>query len=107
MIEGIAVVIDKGSVQEAIDAADQRYHEKNGLPPTHVCLPGHIDRTQLNTYTLVIGPSTSQGRTRTRHTGTVIVGRLVGAPVRRDGWQQLRLVDEPAQADGWQQLELC
>ena len=90
MIEGIAVSIDKGSVQEAIDAAGEAYRRKHGLPPTHVCLPGHIDRTGLNLYTLTLGASTRQGRTRTRHSGTVIVGRLA-APVRADGWQQLGL----------------
>jgi len=74
VIEGVAVTIN-GSVQEAIDLAGKRYHEKNGIPPTHVCLPGHIDRTGLNLYTLTLGAPTSQGRTQTRHTGTVLVGR--------------------------------
>jgi len=87
-IEGIAVAIVKGKVQAAIDQAGAAYRRKNGLPPTHVCLPGHIDRTGLSLYTLALGPATSQGRTITRHSGTVIVGRLASDP----GWQQLRLV---------------
>jgi len=74
MIEGVAVTIN-GSVQDAIDAAFAAYRRKNGIPPTHLCLPGHLDRTGLNLYTLALGPDTNQGRTRTRHTGTVIVGR--------------------------------
>ena len=89
MIEGISVQIDD-SIQEAIDAAGEAYHEKYGLPPTHVSLPGSVDRTGLRLYTLTLGASTRQGRTRTRHSGTVIVGRLA-APVRADGWQQLGL----------------
>jgi len=86
-IEGIGVTIN-GSVQEAIDAAGAAYRRKHGIPPTHVSLPGHIDRTGLNLYTLALGPSTSQGHARTRHQGTVIVGRVASDP----GWQQLRLV---------------
>lgn len=91
MIEGISVTIN-GDVQAAIDHAGSRYREKNGLPPTHVCLPGGADTTGLYLYTLTLGPPTSRGATITRHTGTVLVGRLVGESPRDDGWQQLRLV---------------
>jgi len=91
VIEGIAVSIDKGGVQEAIDAAGASYHEKYGIPPTHVCLPGHIDRTGLNLYTLTLGTSTRQGRTQTRHTGTVIVGRESDGTGSGSGYRQMDL----------------
>lgn len=81
MIEGVSVAITRGNVQAAIDAAGAAYRRKNGIPPTHVCLPGAIATESLELYTLRLGPPTSLGRTHTRHAGTVLVGRRISETV--------------------------
>jgi hypothetical protein len=77
LIEGISVQVN-GSVQKAIDQAGATYRRKYGVAPTHVSLPGYIAPDALKLYTLKLGRNTCEGRTRTRHSGTVIVGRKHG-----------------------------
>ena len=75
-IEGVGVQIN-GSVQAAIDQASAAYRCKYNQPPTHISLPGYLDPAALKLYTLQLAAPTCRGATRTKHPGTVIVGRLV------------------------------
>lgn len=77
LIEGISVQVN-GSVQKAIDQAGAVYRRKFGVAPTHVSLPGWIAPDALNLYTLRLAWPTSEGKTRSKHEGTVVVGRKHG-----------------------------
>ena len=77
LIEGISVQVN-GSVQSAIDEAGAAYRRKFGVAPTYVSLPGNVAPDALNLYTLRLARPTCEGRTRTRHAGTVVVGRKHG-----------------------------
>jgi len=74
-IEGISVQIN-GSVQSAIDEAGRRYRAKFGQAPTHVSLLGWVEVGRLNLYTLRLARPTAAGKTWSKHTGTVIVGKI-------------------------------
>jgi len=74
-IEGVSIQIN-GSVQTAIDQAGAAYRRKFGVAPTHVSLPGWANPGGIDLYTLHLARPTCEGRTRTRHAGTVIVGRI-------------------------------
>ena len=77
LIEGISVQIN-GSAQVAIDEAGAAYRRKFGVAPTHVSLPGWVESDILKLYTLHLVRPTCEGKTRTQHAGTVIVGRKHG-----------------------------
>ena len=74
-IEGICVQVN-GDVQAAIDQAGASYRRKFGVAPTHVSLPGWVEVGRLNLYTLRLARPTAAGKTWSKHTGTVIVGKI-------------------------------
>lgn len=77
LIEGISVQIGKDGLAAAIGRAGAAYRRKFDRTPTHVSLPGWVEPEAdfLFNGALSLGRPTSDGRTTTRHAGTVIVGR--------------------------------